>query len=50
MKPWRDQFEQGRGPLFWASAIVGAAAFYIILWATLLAALAAAIVVYLMDL
>jgi len=35
MKPWKDQFEQGKGPLFWASAIVGAAAFYVILWVAL---------------
>lgn len=35
MRHWKDQFEQGRGPLFWASAIVGAAAFYVILWVAL---------------
>ena len=35
MKPWRDQFEQGKGPLFWLSVVVGALAFYVILWVAL---------------
>lgn len=35
MKAWRDQFEQGKGPLFWASTVVGAVAFYVILWVAL---------------
>lgn len=29
---WRAAFEQGRGPLFWAAAVLGAAGFYACLW------------------
>lgn len=35
LQRWRVQFEEGRGPLFYAVAVLAAAGFYAFLWLAL---------------
>ena len=37
LQRWRGQFDDGRGPLFWAAAVLGAVAAYGFIWAMLAA-------------
>jgi len=35
LERWRAQFDDGRGPLFYAAAVLAAAGFYALLWLAL---------------
>ena len=35
LERWRAQFDDGRGPLFYAAALLGAVGFYVLLWLAL---------------
>lgn len=35
LERWRADFEEGRGPLFYAAALLGAVGFYVLLWLAL---------------
>lgn len=35
LERWRAQFDDGRGPLFYAAALLAAVVFYVLLWLAL---------------